>query len=128
MEDLDKTFLKRLAEVGLLATMQRDLFGHAKVILAALEKVRPKQAATLIGSAVLAMNCGRFDEAIDRLSKAKPDNSEDADRVGFFLALAYQGAGRERERNDLLNKIAKEGESEAKEMAEDLLKQIPVKA
>lgn len=128
MEDLDKTFLKRLAEVGLLATLHEDLAQQASLIFSALEKVRPQQAATLIGCATVAMNNGHFDKAIQYLSEAKPSNAEDVDKVNIFLALAYQGAGREHERDALLNKIAAQGEPEAKQLAKDLLKQEAVKA
>ena len=127
MEDLDKTFLKRIAEVGLLAATHADSTKQAGFIFDALQKVRPQQAATLIGCATMAMNCGRFDEAIRYLSSAQP-SGEDADKVKIFLALAYQGAGREQERNHTLNEVVSHGSAEAKKLAEELIGQQAVKA
>ena len=123
MENLDKTFLKRLAEVGFLATMHNDSFKEAGTIFSALQKVRPRKAATLIGSAVVAINSGHFDKAIEYLTNTKPEDPADADKVNVFLAMAYQGAGRDDERLALLQKIAAEGEPEAKKLAEELLAQ-----
>lgn len=128
MEDIDKTLLKRIAEVGLLAATHEGLSRQAGLIFSALQKVRPQEAATLIGCATMAMSCGRFDEAIRYLAGAKPAKAEDADKVKIFLALAYQGAGRDQERNKVLDELVTQGEPEARKLAEELIRQGPVKA
>ena len=117
----DGVLLKRLAEVGLLAVVDNQVMNEAKHIFAALEKIRPNKSATIIGLASVAMYSGRFDEAIKYLSTVKLDDPEDRHKVNIFLGLAYQGAGRDKEKVDILNKVVAEGDEESKQLAEELL-------
>lgn len=112
-----------LGEIGLMAAGY-GLNGHAQAILAAVQDLSPGSAAPVVGTALLLMNAGRNDEAVDLLERALDHVAEhDRPAATAFLGWALQRAGRAAQSERVLRTLAasKDPDRPAAELAAALL-------
>lgn len=92
MLDVERTLLSLLMEVGHLAGaygFSRD----AKAIFEGLAAVRPSSAYPVIGKAVVFLNQGEAQAAVQVLEAANFEMTDEGDLGRAFLALALNSAG-----------------------------------
>lgn len=91
---IEKSEIKLLAEVGMLAATRGDL-AAARAIFSAVEQERPECAAAYAGPAVALLVRGRPDEAIEGLQRGlalvPPEAQSD---LQAFLGVAFHLDGR----------------------------------
>lgn len=92
MLDVERKLLSLLMEVGHIAGAY-GLTVDAEVIFEGLAAVRPQSPYPVIGKAVVFLNRGEPQAAVNVLEKANFSDDEEGDLGRAFLALALNAAG-----------------------------------
>ncbi|MBW2067585.1 MAG: hypothetical protein JRI31_01710 [Deltaproteobacteria bacterium] len=126
MDQLDRSLLQLMMEIGFLATGY-GLFDDAEKIFTGLKQVCPESCSPSIGLAFSKMSKGNMEEAIVLLESEleNQEKGKDAELVRAYLALALKLAGRSERAKSLAEELIKEGTQEsAVNMAKAILEEV----
>ena len=119
---LDKKVARLAADIALMASAAR-LPKHAFGIYKGLEHINNNNSISTIGIALEFMNRKRYQETIDLLQKHLKENPKH-EEVKVFLGMALMLDGRNKESEDILNKLTSSKDEKVMHMATELLSEI----
>lgn len=111
--------VRTLVDIGFIA-WSRGLDAQAAKIFEAVRLVRPNQEAGFIGGALVELQLGKADRALELLRQIPP-----TDTARAFLGVALLKHGERGEANEVLNDVVKHaGDSPVGQMARATLEAI----
>lgn len=109
--EISSDYVKLLNEIGYVA-IGRGLKNDAETIFDSLSTIRPNSELPLIGLAVCALNFGKFNEALDILSKRAAKINPDSDLVKVFFALVLMYSKRTKQCKEIVSEVIKNNKDE----------------
>ncbi len=119
---LDKKVTKLAADIALMASAA-GLPKHAFGIYNGLEYVNDDHTISALGLAIEFMNRKKYPASIEILQKHLKDNPKQ-EEAKVFLGLALMLEGRNKESEDILNKLVLSKNKTVMNMATELLNEI----
>jgi hypothetical protein len=122
--DIAPTTLRDMASLGFLAATQGRAH-DAERIFQGLAAIRPEHEATLLGLALVRLNTGHHQEALEILQDKAGPLHPDSENLRCFTALALHRVSRTDEARAMLEQVRDTGKDPvAMRLAENLMQDL----
>lgn len=122
--EIKKELLQKVTEIGLLASNYGQA-EKARKIFEGIIAVRPDQDMPYIGMAMVEMNIGQYDAALELLQEKALKNNPESDLAKSFTALCYKLAGKKVEAKAAADFVVENGsDADAIAMAKGVLEEL----